>query len=64
MQDNRLSRATQNQRARNHCRDRNTPRRSQAPTANELLFEIGLALGGFLSIALFADLAVKAMQAG
>ncbi|HKH80296.1 MAG TPA: hypothetical protein VKA03_01540 [Methylovirgula sp.] len=61
MQDNRLGRASQ--RAEDHCRDRNTAR-DETPTPNELLFEIGLALGGFLSIALLAELAVMAMQAG
>ena len=59
MQDNRIGRARQ----RAADRARSTAGRDEAPTLNELLFEIGLALGGFLSIALLADLALKAMGA-
>jgi hypothetical protein len=62
MQDNRLGRASQ--RAEGHCRDRNTAGREETPTPNELLFEIGLAIAGFLGVALLAQLAVMAMQAG
>lgn len=64
MQDRKVDSASENQRGAHDSRDENAAEGDEVPTIHQVLFEIGLAVGGFLFIALLAQLVVVAIRAG
>jgi hypothetical protein len=63
MQGKRVDGASENQRGAHYSRDRSAAEGDEAPTIHQVVFEIGLALGGFLFAALLAQLVVVAIGA-
>ena len=63
MQGKRVDRASENRRGAHYSSDRSAAEGDEAPTIHQVLFEIGLAFGGFLFIALLAQLVVVAIHA-